>query len=197
MNQSYAHHQTEGEKIIGGLMELVNFALTEQFPRVRVDLNDVEQVIDALHALGPESSELWFLDGLLQVARGDWQGAAQTFRDLVDTSTSLPFSRGMLMYALQKCGDPQWRFEAQALCEGNHADVSLLAQTLIAGEDMRRAVAAARRTGRFDKPDSVLAMEEARERLAGLRAGAAPARADAAPKTPPAMPLWAGHALRA
>ena len=39
MNQSYANHQTEGEKIIGGLMELVNFAQTKLFCGAMGDLS--------------------------------------------------------------------------------------------------------------------------------------------------------------
>lgn len=197
MNQSYEQHQTEGIKIMGGLTDLVTFALTEHFPGVRVDLNDVEQVLDALHALGPHVKELGLLDGSLQQARGDWQGAVQTLRGLVDAGTALPYSRAKLLYALHQCGDPQWRVEAEALRESDDPQVSLLAHGLMARADLQRERAALARTGRFEMPESVAAMREARERAANARAGAEPARVAPESKAKAATPLWASRALRA
>jgi type III secretion protein HrpB1 len=97
--------------------------------------------------------------------REEWSDAAQLFRNLADRSICLPASRGMLLRCLKAGREPGWQEEARKVVdEGGDDEVIRLAKILLASDDVKQAVATAKRTGRFVAPDS------AREFESGARA---------------------------
>jgi type III secretion system HrpB1/HrpK family protein len=122
-------------KIIEGLVQVAFVALQDNFPNVRVDLDEIELLVDALDILDPRSAKPAFARGTLQIVRKDWQEAIHIFRKLSTQSKCLPHSQAMLTYALNRVGDPEWRFEAEPLRASADAGVSLLARSLIAQDN--------------------------------------------------------------
>ncbi|GAB7524087.1 HrpB1 family type III secretion system apparatus protein [Paraburkholderia sp. 2C] len=147
---------------VGAVVELVRAAFAAGNTPPAVDTDDLEQAIDALHLMRPTCAEFAFFDGWLLMWREDWEAAEALFRDLVARSVCLPASKGMLLQCMKERDVFGWQDEARRLAD-EHAgdDVGRLAKTFLARDDLRHAVAAARRTGRFVAPESALALENA------------------------------------
>lgn len=169
-------HQICDAAVVGGLIQIVIVALTERFPTPQADLDDVDQLIEALHTLRPNCTDFDFLDGMMQLTRKNWIDATAIFRSLVSQAIRLPASRGLLMYCMRQTGDPDWRTEADQLRqEYDLADVALVARSLIAGEDLSHAIESAKRTGVFVLPESVQEVQAIfDEKRAGKAHAAAP-----------------------
>jgi type III secretion protein HrpB1 len=149
---------------VGAIVDLVGAAFAAGGGPSELDyLDDLEQIIDALHVLRPASADFAFFDGWLDMLRKNWEDAEATFRDLIVRSQCLPASKGMLLRCLKAREAFGWQDEAKMLLEeyGDNDDVGRLARALLASEDLREAVAAGKRSGRFVAPESVVALETA------------------------------------
>jgi type III secretion protein HrpB1 len=81
----------------------------------------------------------------------------------------MPASRSMLMYCMSETGDPEWRVEAEKLRQDDDlAGIALVAQSLIAREDLTSAIDSAKRTGVFVVPESI---DDMRTIAAGSKLG--------------------------
>ncbi|WP_181885561.1 HrpB1 family type III secretion system apparatus protein [Trinickia dinghuensis] len=186
MNEPIDAIQASAE-LVGGLTEVLRVALADQFPATRADVEDIEQLLDALHLLRPELPELRMFDGFVQVVRADWHAAIETFSTLAASSQCLPGSKAMLAYCLDATSDVSWRQLALELLDDPRADaqVRLLAQALVARNDMEDARMVALRTGRFTEPESLRTLHG----TGGAAAGAEP-HAPAAPAAPAPEPQY-------
>jgi type III secretion protein HrpB1 len=150
-------------ELVTGLTEVLRIAVADQFPATRADVEDIEQLLDALHALRPGLPELQMFDGFVQVVRADWRAAIETFGALVSNAQCLPGSKAMLAYCLDATSDVSWRQHALELLDDLQADpqVRLLAQALVARNDMEDARLVAVRTGSFTEPESLRTLRNA------------------------------------
>jgi type III secretion protein HrpB1 len=146
------------------------------------DVDDLEQLVDALHVLRSDNADFAFFDGWLQMLRRNWDEAEWIFRGLVARSVCVPASHGMLLQCLKARNVFGWQDEARRIAdEQGDSDVGRLARTLLAAADLQRATLEAARTGRFVPPESALALERDDDAPAASGAGFAPA--------PPELPL--------
>jgi type III secretion protein HrpB1 len=160
-------------ELVGGLTEVLRVAITDQFPETRADVGDIEELLDALHVIRPDLPELQMFNGFVQVVRADWRAAIETFSGLVSNSQCIPGSKAMLAYCLDANSDVSWQQHAlQLLDDDMQADpqVRLLAQALIARNDMEDARTTALRTGNFTEPESLRALRSANEAPAAASA---------------------------
>jgi type III secretion protein HrpB1 len=127
-------------------------------------LDDLDQLVEALHVLRPDNAEFAFFDGWLHMLRQNWDEAEWLFRSLVARAICLPSSEGMLLQCLKARQIFGWQDEAQRLAElhGDN-DVGRLARTMLAADDLQRATLEAARTGRFVPPESALELERESE----------------------------------
>ncbi|PMS22562.1 hypothetical protein C0Z18_04350 [Trinickia dabaoshanensis] len=147
--------------VVGAIVDLVGVAFGGAGTPAQVDIDDIEHLVQALHLLRPESSEFVFFDGWLLMLRGEWSEAEWVFRGLVERAICLPASKGMLLQCLKAKQEFGWQEEARKLLEeGGNEDVERLAKVLLASDELKQAVATAKRTGRFVAPDSALAFEQ-------------------------------------
>ncbi|MET1477257.1 MULTISPECIES: HrpB1 family type III secretion system apparatus protein [Burkholderia] len=146
--------------VVGAIVDLVRVALARAGTPAQVDIDDLEHLVDVLHLLRPDSAEFAFFDGWLHMVREEWSDAERLFRNLVERSVCLPASKGMLLQCLKARQEFGWQEEARHLLEeGGNEEVERLAKVLLASEELKQAVATAKRTGRFVAPDSALAFE--------------------------------------
>lgn len=159
--------------VIGALVDLTGTAFAGVGSTVSVDLEDVEQLVAALHVLRPECAEIGFFDGWLCVARKEWDDAETIYRDLVVRSLCMPASSGMLLQCLKARETFGWQDEARKIVDqyASH-EVGQLARTMLAADDVHQAIETAKRTGHFVPPESVQALEDANRVAAGGMAGA-------------------------
>jgi type III secretion protein HrpB1 len=158
---------------VGAIVDLVRAALAAYAGPARIEIDDIEQLVGVLHVMRPNRAEFAFFDGWLMMLREEWSDAAQLFRDLADRSLCLPASRGMLLRCLKAAQEPGWQEEARKLVEeGGDDEVTRLARVLLASDDVKQAVATAKRTGRFVAPDSVREFESGARAEAGGAAAA-------------------------
>jgi type III secretion protein HrpB1 len=147
--------------VVGAIASLVGMAFAGAGTPAQVDADDIEHLVQALHSLRPASAEFTFFDGWLHMLRGEWNEAEWLFRDLVERGICLPSSRGMLLQCLKARQEFGWQEEARKLLEeGGDEEVVRLAKVLLASDELKQAVATAKRTGRFVAPDSALAFED-------------------------------------
>lgn len=151
-------------------------------------LDDLEQLVEALHVLRPDNADFAFFDGWLQMLRQNWDEAEWIFRDLVARAACLPSSHGMLLQCLKARQVFGWQDEARRLAEdhGEH-DVGRLARTMLAADDLQRATLDATRTGRFVAPESALALEQDGEAALAASTGITQGFAPAAHELPLAL----------
>lgn len=147
---------------LGCLVDLVSAA----FPATsglgaKVDIDDIEQMVEALHALHPTFADFEFFDGWIHLLRRDWASAEAVYRGLIERSVCIPASKGMLLRCLKSSKTFGWQDEARKLAEeySDH-EVGRLARVYLAGDDLQEAYATARRTGHFVAPESTRALEE-------------------------------------
>jgi type III secretion protein HrpB1 len=149
-------------EVVGAVIELVRAAFVTGNMPPSVDSDDLEQVIDVLHVLRPACAEFAFFDGWLLMWREDWESAEETFRGLVARSVCVPASKGMLLQCMKERDVFGWQDDARRLAdEHGDDDIGRLAKTFLAKDDLKRAVAAAHRTGRFVAPQSALVLDNA------------------------------------
>jgi len=141
MSQQREAYRNVSVGTIGSLIQVVIVAMREARAEFgRVDLDDVEQVLDLFRVMWPGNPEVTFLNGMLEIERVQWREAAETFRSLAAASKCLPRSRAMLAYALHGAGDVDWRAEADALRDSTDPDVVLMVRSLLGMDDLKRAV---------------------------------------------------------
>jgi type III secretion protein HrpB1 len=146
--------------VVGAIVDLVGVAFARAGTPAQVEIDDIEHLVEALHLLRPASAEFAFFDGWLHMLREEWSEAEWLFRDLVERSICLPSSKGMLLQCLKARQEFGWQDEARKLVEENgNEEVARLAKVLLASDELKQAVANAKRTGRFVAPDSALAFE--------------------------------------
>jgi type III secretion protein HrpB1 len=149
------------QSIVEAVVELVTTALDPAGATAQVECDDVESVIDALHAMRPGCAEFSFFDGWLHVRRQEWSEAECRFLDLVERSICLPQSKAMLLQCLMAQQKFGWREETKKIAEMGGDDPAVaLARALIATDDMVEAMETASRTGEFVVPDSMPALQE-------------------------------------
>lgn len=151
---------------LGALVDLATAAFAAHGRHTgAVDLDDLEQLVGALHRLRPGFAQFAYFDGWLRMLCGDWDEAIAVFRDLVDRSLCLPSSQGLLLKCLQARGEFGWQDEARRLAEEHKGgEIGCLARALIASDDLQQAQREAARTGKFVAPASVLELEESQAR---------------------------------
>lgn len=147
--------------VVGSIVDLTGAAFAHCGTQAKLDIEDLEHVVDMLHLLRPDNADFSFFDGWLHMLREEWSDAEHLFRSLVDRAICLPSSRGMLLQCLKAAQDFGWQEEARRIVEdGGDKDVTRLAKLLLASDDLKQAAATARRTGRFVAPESARAFEE-------------------------------------
>lgn len=156
MNQEL-EYSTCSHELFGALIEVVRMSVVDQFPTTRVDVDDVEHLLEALHAMRPNVPELNLFDGFVQVVRGNWREATDIFRALVDRSIGLPGSKAMLIYCLSSSGDHDWRIVANQLLDddGVTPEARMLVHAIVARNDVEDAGEHALVSGEFVEPDSL------------------------------------------
>jgi len=192
MRQQQPTYRYADAQIIGGLVQVALAALQDKFPKVRVDLEELQSLVDALEVLDPNGSKSAFVRATLHLVKHDWRDAIHIFRALAAESKCMPYSRAMLAYGLNRARDPEWRLEAESLRDSDGAGISSLMRSLMVESDLEAAAESAKRTGVLVLPESVTREEaqdtqesHAKEREADhSRAGAG-------------MPAWLNYALRA
>jgi len=172
--------------VFEGLAQVAFLALQDNFPNVRIDLDEIDSLVDALETLDPSSARPLFARGTIDVIRKNWQEAVDKFRTLASQSKCLPHSKAMLTYALSRLDDPEWRLEAEQLRESTEPGVSLLARSLIAHDNPGSNRDATRPTGTHTEQE-----EPGRRGSAVATDGTPAAKVDAS------TPAWAKYALRA
>lgn len=175
MNQPHDTFSASAE-LVAGLTEVLRIAVADQFPATRADVEDIEQLLDALHAMRPDVVELRMFDGFLHVIRADWHAAIETFEGLVAEERCLPGSKAMLAYCKDATADVSWRQLALELLDDPQAgpQAQMLAQALIARNDMEDARLSALRTGNFSEPESLRALRTHDAAMTQSKAAPAP-----------------------
>jgi type III secretion protein HrpB1 len=130
-------------------------------PETKVDVDDIEQLVEVLHVLRRENADFEFFDGWLHMLRHDWAEAESVYRSLIGRSLCLPASKGMLLQCVKAREPFGWQEDARKLVDeyGNH-EVARLAKTLLANDDLQQAYETARRTGTFVPPESTRELEQ-------------------------------------
>jgi type III secretion protein HrpB1 len=173
---------------VTGLTEILRIAIADQFPATRVDVEDIEQLLEGLHLMRPELRELHMFDGFLQIVRADWRAAIDTFSTLTANAHCMPGSKAMLAYCMDATSDVSWRSLARELIDDPHAGAQarVLAHALIARSDIEDARMTALRTGTFAEPESLRALRTASEELAAETPDTAASSSTVAPQAPDA-----------
>lgn len=140
-------------EIIGGLIETVSAALCERFPQPSADLDDIDDIIDALRVLKPKLAELDMFTGMTLMLRGNWQESARVFAALVEARPDFEQARAMLAFYYSIKGRDEWRHLA---LESEDPAIQDLMRGLHAREDFLKAIREARSAGKpVEVPDSV------------------------------------------
>lgn len=191
MSQQQAGYRRVTQAVAGALTGIMLEALKEARNRYGcVDLDEVEHVLGIFRAIWPDEPGVRYFEGLIQNARQNWREAVDIFQALVDASQALPNSRAMLIYALKGVGDEQWRMHAQQLCDDPDPDISLLALSMLAQDDLAHAEQMSVRTGRFELPESAADVNRRREASNNEPDEVAAATQDTA------MPQWMNYGMR-
>ncbi|KVP36384.1 type III secretion protein [Burkholderia ubonensis] len=145
--------------IIGGLIDIVSVSLFRDFPKVNVDLNDVEKVIGALVVLRPNVVEIETLTGLLHMFRGNWGEAIYVLRSVSERAPKFSYARTLLAVSLSMKGDSSWQRvarEAMELEQEPHTEA--LVKVMQAREDLHDAMQRQQNGGVFEIPPSCVAL---------------------------------------
>lgn len=145
-----------GGEIVRGLIEVLNVALIDKFPRTRVDPDELEHIFATLRLLCIPAPELDMIAARLLIVRGDWIAATHAFRALAERGQCLPNSRAMQIYCMSENNDADWRVEAhQLLQETASPDAIRLVRAVVARNDLSSALEQFTKTGEFAMPDSI------------------------------------------
>jgi len=155
------------DDVVRGLLEVLNLALIDKFPRTRVDLDELEHLFGALRLLCKPAPALDMIAGRMLIVKGDWIAATQAFRELAEQGHCLPNSRAMQIYCMSENRDADWRVEAhQLLQDATSPDAIRLVTAVMARNDLDQALATFKQTGEFELPESINQLiAERRERL--------------------------------
>jgi type III secretion protein HrpB1 len=160
-------------RVLRGLIETLSVSLITDFPRPRVNLDDVDQLLTAVRILMPDVPEIGLFEGLLLVAKGQWMEAGLLFRTLADRKQCYPDSKALLGYCLSAAGDPEWKVVINEVLEADESpNATGLARLVLTQNDYANAVQAALQTGVFVEPQSMLDMKEERAAKAAEAAAA-------------------------
>lgn len=145
-----------GDEILRGFVEVLNLALIDKFPRTRVDHDELDNMIAALRLLCEPVPEIDMIAGRMLIVRGDWIAATHVFRELAEKGHCLPNSRAMQIYCMSENNDADWRVEAHRMLQDETSpDALRLIRTVVARNDLNRAIDASKTTGEFEFPDSL------------------------------------------
>ncbi|WP_206956689.1 HrpB1 family type III secretion system apparatus protein [Trinickia acidisoli] len=145
-----------GDEILRGIVEVLNLALIDKFPHTRIDHDELDHMTAALRLLCEAVPELDMIAGRMLIVRGDWIAATQVFRELAEKGQCLPNSRAMQIYCMSENNDADWRVEAHRMLEDETSpDAIRLIRTVVARNDLNRALEASKMTGEFAFPDSL------------------------------------------
>lgn len=175
-------------KLVSAMREVVRLALLDRFPNPRMESDEAEHLLDALHVMRPARPELQLYDGFVHIVHRNWIDAIQVFEGLASRGECMPGSRAMLVYCLNASGNADWRIVASQMRE-NAASLTEDARVLLDSVELRdelvRANRDAQATGTFHMTD---AMKRLRDRL-GIKV---PDAADASdPQSPSPSPTVA------
>ncbi|HEY4353268.1 MAG TPA: HrpB1 family type III secretion system apparatus protein [Paraburkholderia sp.] len=160
-------------ELFGALIELVRMSVVDQFPTTRVDIDDVEHLLEAMHTLRPNLAELSLFDGFVHVVRGNWREAADVFGALAGQSLCMPGSKAMMIYCLSSSGNADWRILASQLLdeEAITPEARLLVHAVMARNDVEQAGEEAMTSGEFVEPESLRHLREESADAAGAGNG--------------------------
>ncbi|WP_060347452.1 HrpB1 family type III secretion system apparatus protein [Burkholderia territorii] len=129
-------------EFIGGLIETVSLALLDSFPNTRIDVFDIEQIIDVLRLLRPHVAEIETLDGILRMVKGQWQEASQILLRVIELRPQFGYAKALLAFSLSSMGDPSWRqVGAEALADDpDNQETRALVRALQVKDDVNRAI---------------------------------------------------------
>ena len=157
-----AEYQSCSHEVIGGLVEVVNIAVMDQFPTSRVDIDDVEDLLVALRTLRPKVDEFDLFIGFAQIVRGKFRDAADTFGTLVAKSLCMPDSRAMQVYCMSRNENSDWHIAANELLESEQ--LTPVARTMILAVKARHEIVESKMTflstGEFVEPESLRILKE-------------------------------------
>lgn len=155
-------YQSCSHEVIGGLVEVVNIAVMDKFPVSRVDIDDVEHLIEALRTLRPNVDKLDLFAGFAQIVRGNWREATEIFGALAAKSLCMPDSRAMEIYCMSCSGNEDWRIAANEFLESDQ--VTPVSRTLVLSVKARHEIVESKekflRTGEFVEPESLRLLKE-------------------------------------
>lgn len=141
--------------IVGGLIETVSLAQLNSFPTLAADPDDIAQVIDALRVLRPKLRELETFESILYMGRGQWDDAIRVLSGLIEQVPGFLYAKGLMAFCLSSKGDPAWRQVASEVMQGKcNPETRRLIRALEARDDLREAIGAYEKTGRFVLPES-------------------------------------------
>ncbi|MGN6315742.1 HrpB1 family type III secretion system apparatus protein [Trinickia sp.] len=148
-----------GDEVLRGLVEVLNLALIDKFPRTRVDHDELDHLFAALRLLCKPAPELDMIAGRMLIVRGDWIAAAQAFGAIAENGHCLPNSRAMQIYCMSENNDRDWRVEAHRLLQDAVSpDAMRLVRAVVARNDLNSALAAFKASGEFELPESLKAL---------------------------------------
>ncbi len=146
---------------LNGLIDAANLSLGGALDGPAADPYDIGLLIDALRVLAPQLPAADMFDGMLHVAIGNWDDAARCFADIANGSSNANYGRALLALALHGKRDPAWRLAAdEVLAAGGPAQAIALVRALERQNDVLLAKEHAQRTGVWELPESVAALEE-------------------------------------
>lgn len=198
MSQQRAGYREMNADVIGGLFGVAAMALGKARATYdRIDLEDVETMLDMYGVLWPGNPEVSFFRGMLAVTRANWREAADIFHALAAASQSLPRSRAMLAYALRYAGDPGWRDQAEALRESSDPNTRLMVCSLIGQDELERAIELCGPDGAQQAAVETLALAERLREEANAAPNVETASAATTQRTlTPEVPYWMNFRLR-
>ncbi|MFC0402808.1 HrpB1 family type III secretion system apparatus protein [Paraburkholderia rhizosphaerae] len=187
MNQKRDYMDCSPE-LFGALIELVRMSVVDQFPTTRVDVEDVEHLLEAMHTMRPNLVELSLFDGFLHVVRGNWREATDVFGALAGQSLCMPGSKAMMIYCLSSSGNADWQVLASQLLDDGAItpEARMLVHAVIARNDVEQAGEDALSSGQFVEPES----------LKRLRTDTAGTPAEASSAAPGGLMPFDGQYLR-
>jgi type III secretion protein HrpB1 len=152
-------------KLVSAMREVVRLALLDKFPNPRMESDEAEHLLDALHVMRPERPELVLYDGFVHIVHRNWIDAIAVFESLAARGECMPGSKAMLVYCLAASGNADWRIVASQMRASENSlteDARVLLDSVELRDDLERANRDAQVTGTFHMTDS---MKRLRERL--------------------------------
>ena len=149
-------------KLVSAMREIVRLALVDKFPNPRMESDEAEHLLDALHVLRPGRPELILYDGFVHIVHRNWIDAIGVFEGLAAKGECMPGSKAMLVYCLSASGNPDWRIVAGQLHEdesGLTEDARVLLDSVELRADLEQAHRDAQLSGSFQMPESMARLQ--------------------------------------